>query len=409
MNTELNTEFSLSAETIVTPHEVKSNASIRISNGKIVDFSRSKVKDYGLGKSYILFPAFINAHDHLFGTYYPKIGEGIYVCWLPWDFDLKSSEIYKERNKNGAFEIYLIGSYKNLISGVTTVHDHIPHKVNDPFIDKLPIRVLHDYALSHECSAYDLKWGEGIDSEYKKAVNNNIPYITHIEEGWDDESLRGIEILIEHKALSEYTVLIHGIGFSEEDIQQVASKKAHFVWCPGSNMYMFKKTAKIKKIIGAGINISIGTDSPASGELNLLEEIRFAKNTYKDLYNEELADENIVQMITVNPAKAFRLQDRLGSLEEGKLGDILIISGNSNKPYSSLVNAGFKDIALVFMEGKPLYGDVEFKDIFQELGSGYTKIKIEGKEKFIIGDPNSLMKKMRKTVGFHKELPFLPI
>jgi cytosine/adenosine deaminase-related metal-dependent hydrolase len=405
----MNKEFSLSLATIVTPAEIKNNASIKISDGKIADFSKSNDKDYKFDQSYILFPAIINAHDHLFGTYYPKIGNGPYVCWLPWDYDLKTSDIYEERNKNSPFLIYQLGSYKNLISGVTTVHDHIPHKINDPFIDKLPIRILKNYALSHEASAYDLKWGEGIDIEHKKAVNNNIPYVTHIEEGWDDESLRGIDILTEHKALTNYTVMIHGIGFSQKDIEVVAKKKANFIWCPGSNMYMFGKTAKVKEIMQAGINTSVGTDSPASGELHILEEIRFAKKTYKQMYSEEIPDQTLVKMITVNPAKAFRLQDNLGSLEVGKLGDLLVISGNGKNPYGSLVNASLKDIALIFMEGQPLYGNVEFREIFEDLGSDFTQIKVEGMDKYIIGDPNSIMEKMRNTLGFHKELPFLPI
>jgi cytosine/adenosine deaminase-related metal-dependent hydrolase len=404
-------EYSFSSVTIVTPHNVERNGEIKISGGKIIDFSKSKVKDYPLGPSFIVFPAIFNAHDHLFGTYYPKIGKGPYICWLPWDYDLKNSEIYLERNKNSPFDLYLIGAYKNLISGVTTVHDHIPHKVNEPYIDKLPIRVLREYALSHEASSYDLKWGDGIDVEYQKAVQKDIPYVTHIEEGFDEESLRGVDILLEHKALSDHTVVIHGIGFSEKDIKLIAKKKVNFIWCPGSNMYMFGRTAKIKEILDAGINTCLGTDSPATGEIHILEEIRFAKKTYHDIYNEEISDETMVKMVTCNPAKAFRMLDKIGTIEVNKFADLLLITGDTNKPYSSLVNAQLKDIALVIMAGKPLYGSVEFKDLFRDFGSNshYSKITIEGKEKYVVGDPKSLLEKLRKNVGFRKELPFLPI
>jgi cytosine/adenosine deaminase-related metal-dependent hydrolase len=402
-------DFSLNAITLVTPLDVKPNSSIRITDGRISGFSKSPEHDYSLGKSYILFPALINAHDHLFGTYHPKIGSGNYVCWLPWDYDLKGSEVYEERNKNAPIDIYLLGSYKNLISGVTTVQDHIPHEFNTPYIQQLPIRVLDEYALSHECSVYDLKWGEGIDEEHHKAVENDIPYITHIEEGWDAESLKGIDVLLDHHALTEHTVLIHGIGFSDDDIRHVAENKAHFVWCPGSNMYMFGRTAKIRQILKAGINTSIGTDSPASGELNILEEMRFAGKVYHQMYGKKLADEQMVKMITVNPARALRISDSLGSLEKGKLGDLLVIEGNPKKPYASLVNAGLKDIALVFREGKPLYGDAKFEEIFRDLGTEYSKITVQGKGKCVVGKPQDLMAKLRKNVGFHKELPFLPI
>jgi 5-methylthioadenosine/S-adenosylhomocysteine deaminase len=405
----MSTEFSLTAKTIVTPDEVVRDAHVRISGGKIVDFSSSGTKNYILKKHHILFPAIINAHDHLFGTYYPKIGGGPYVCWLPWDFDLKSSEVYKERNKNSSFDIYMVGSYKNLLSGVTTVHDHIPHVVNDPIIDKLPIRVIKQYTLSHEASAYDLKWGEGIELEHRKAVEQNVPYVTHIEEGWDEESKRGIDILLEHNALTEHTVIIHGIAFSQKDIGLVSKSKANFIWCPGSNMFMFGKTAKIKELLEAGVNTSIGTDSPATGEINILEEIRFAKKTYREIYDTELDDKLIVGMITKNPAKAFRMEEKLGSIDKGKLGDLLVVAGDGKDPYVSLVNAGLRDIALVMMEGRPLYGDADYAEIFEDLGNECTQINVEGKDKLVVGDPQGLMNKLRQNVGFHKELPFLPI
>ncbi|RKX96695.1 MAG: hydrolase [Spirochaetes bacterium] len=403
------TEYSLSSITMATPETVKGDVSLKISNGRIKEFKKSSQNDFTIGDGYFLFPALINIHDHLFGTYYPKIGNGPYICWLPWDYDLKSSPIYEERNKNSAYEIYLLGSYKNLISGVTTVQDHIPHKVNDPFIEKLPIRVIKDYSLSHEVSVYDLKWGDGIDVEYKKAVENDIPYITHVEEGFDVESLKGIEILEEHGALSEYTILIHGIGFNENDIKLVAKRKANFVWCPGSNMFMFNRTAKIKDILKEGINVSIGTDSPSSGEINILEEIRFAKKVYYEMYGEELDDKEVVRMITVNPAKALRIQKDLGSIEKGKKADLLLISKTYDNPYSSLVNAKLSDIALVIMEGKPIYGDENFAQLFNALEVDHERITVDSKNKLIVGSPTKLMNDIWKNIGYKKKLPFLPI
>jgi cytosine/adenosine deaminase-related metal-dependent hydrolase len=53
------------------------------------------------------------------------------------------------------------------------------------------------------------------------------------------------------------------------------------------------------------INVCIGTDSPMSGGLNLLEEMKFDKKLYKKLYGEELPDETIYRMVTVNPAKVL--------------------------------------------------------------------------------------------------------
>ncbi len=403
-------KYLLKTKVIVTPDGPEKDASILIENKRIKDINNTqkKVLSFDLGDK-IMFPGLINAHDHLLGTYYPRIGNGPYLNWLPWDNDLKSSPVYSERSKIPPKLIYLLGAYRNLLAGTTTVSDHIPHFVSDPYVANLPVRVLKNYTLAHECSKYDLQWGDGIDVEYKKAVKNNFAFITHIEEGYDEESEEGVDILIKNKALGEHTVMVHAIALSNEDIKLVSKNKANLVWCPNSNMFMFNRTGDVKKWLSNKINISLGTDSPMSGGLNIIDEFTYGKKIYKKLFNEDIDDKTLVKMATVNPAKAFRLADKLGSIEKNKIADLLVIDGNINKPYSSLVNAKLEDISLVIFEGKPLYGDKEFKNIFKKLDIKTTKFKIGKKEKIIIGDPLSLLKKIRKLVGFKKTLPFLPI
>jgi len=54
------------------------------------------------------------------------------------------------------------------------VNDHFPHKFNCHILPTLPIKAIHEYGLAHECSSYDLKWGEGIEIEYEKAVKKQL-------------------------------------------------------------------------------------------------------------------------------------------------------------------------------------------------------------------------------------------
>ncbi|MDD5067388.1 MAG: hydrolase, partial [bacterium] len=227
-----NKNYTIKAKSVVTPYKVISDSTIHIKNETIQSMGNVKKEplSFDLGNR-IVFPGLINAHDHLLGNYFPRIGRGPYINWLPWDNDLKSSPVYTERSKIPPKEVYLLAAYRNLISGVTTVSDHIPHFVNDPFIDILPIRALKDYTLAHESSDYDLKWGDGIEVEYKRAKKKNLPFITHIEEGYDEESETGIDKLSSLKALSEHTVLIHAIGLSDQDIRIISKKKANIVWC----------------------------------------------------------------------------------------------------------------------------------------------------------------------------------
>ena len=390
-----------------------SGKALRVKNEKIISLESDNsgcIIDLQ-EKSYV-YPGLINTHDHLQGNYRPPVGPkpGIfYLTWLPWDNDLKASDTYKERSKLTREDLYHLSGYKCLFSGVTTVNDHFPHKYNAKILPTLPIRAFLDYCLAHESSSYDLQWGDGIEIEHARAVKNNWPFITHLSEGFDEESMNGVNHLENLKVLDSHCLLVHCIGFSDEDIQKVAKAGASVSWCGFSNKFMFNVTCKIRKMIEAGINVTIGTDSSATGSANLLEELRYDRALYRSIYGEDLDPETIFRMITVNAAKAFRMQDRIGSLEEGKLADILVIKAIEENPYENLLSTTMEDIELVTLAGKPIYGELRFLDLINgKIPSGYTQINVGGRAMFVTGDPSGLYAAARKKIGIKKVLDFLP-
>jgi cytosine/adenosine deaminase-related metal-dependent hydrolase len=365
-----------------------------------------------LGGNSVVYPALINTHDHMRGNYLPRVGPkpgSFYLTWLPWDNDLKASETFTERSNLSPEEIYVFSAYKNLFSGVTTVNDHFPQGFNREILPTLPIRAILDYGLAHEASSYDLKWGEGIEIEHERAVQNQWPFITHLAEGFDQESMDGVKILERLGVLDNHCILIHCIGFSDEDIQKVAKAGASVSWCAASNMFMFNVTCKIRKFLQAGINVTIGTDSTHTGSYNLFAEMHYARDLYQRMYGEDLSARTLFEMVTINAARAFWMQDRIGALEEGKLADILVLKGRIDDPYENLASASMEDIELLTLAGKPLYGEIRFLDILGgTLPAGYTRITVAGRPMFVIGDPAALYSTARKKVGFKKVLDFLP-
>ncbi|MFQ3620954.1 MAG: amidohydrolase family protein, partial [Spirochaetales bacterium] len=359
-----------------------------------------------------VYPSLINIHDHLRGDYLPRVGPPpgtYYLNWSEWDRDLKSSPVFQERANISLMDAYLLGAYKNLFSGVCTVNDHFPHEFNEIFLRRLPIRAIREYTLAHECSSFDLKWGDGIFIEHRRALKRNHPFITHLEEGFDEESQRGIEILMEHKALDSHAVLIHCIGFTDEDIRRVQAAGAHVVWCPASNMFMFNVTCKIRKLLKAGINVSLGTDSTHTGSVNLLEELRFARTLYRNLYGEDLSPKILYKMVTENPAHALRVSSSLGTLEEGKIADLLITHRIVEDPFENLLKIKLEDIELLILSGAPIYGTEEFMDLFADNEKVYTRIKMKGTTRKVVGEPKTLLERIRKQVGFKKVLDYMPL
>jgi cytosine/adenosine deaminase-related metal-dependent hydrolase len=403
-------DYVLTNAVIVSPGKNVQKGRLGIKGEKIV--SADSTKKIDLNEKSFVYPSLINTHDHLQGNYRPPVGpkEGtFYLTWLPWDNDLKASKTFEERSKLSRETLYALSGYKCLFSGVTTVNDHFLHALNSQILPTLPVRAIQEYCIEHECTSYDLKWGDGIEIEHDKAVKNNWPFITHLSEGFDAEAMHSIETLEKMKVLDSHCLFVHCIGFSDEDILKVAKAGASVSWCGFSNMFMFNVTAKIRKMIKAGVNVTIGTDSSASGLANLLAEIKYDRELYRKLYGEDLAAEKLFEMATINAAKAFRMQDRIGSLDEGKLGDILVLKAKDSDPYENLVNAGMEDIELLVMAGMPLYGELRFLDVFDgKLPDGYTQIKAGNRAMFVKGDPTGLYNEVREKVGFKKSLDYLP-
>jgi cytosine/adenosine deaminase-related metal-dependent hydrolase len=360
----------------------------------------------------VVYPALINTHDHMRGNYLPRVGPApgsFYLTWLPWDNDLKASETFTERSKLSAEDIYALSAYKNLFSGVTTVNDHFPQAWNKHILPSLPIRAILNYGLAHEASSYDLHWGDGIETEHRRAVRNNWPFITHLAEGFDRESMGGLEYLERLGVLDKHCLFVHCIGFSDEDILKVARAGASVSWCAASNMFMFNVTCKIRKLLQAGVNVSIGTDSTHTGSYNLFEEIHYARELYRRLYGEDLPGRSLFDMVTLNAARAFWMQDRLGTLEEGKLADILILRGRLDDPYENFAAASMEDVEFLSLAGRPVYGETRFIDsLGGELPRGYSEITVAGRPMFVTGDPAALYRSARKKVGYKKLLDFLP-
>jgi cytosine/adenosine deaminase-related metal-dependent hydrolase len=289
------------------------------------------------------------------------------------------------------------------------VNDHFPHNLNGHILPTLPIRAIQEYAIAHESTSYELKWGDSIEVEHALAVKNNWPFITHLSEGFEAEAMHSVEKLEKMNILDSHCLFIHCIGFSDEDIKKTARAGASVSWCGFSNMFMFNVTAKVRKMLNAGINVTIGTDSSATGSANLLAEIKYDRELYRRLYGEDLSAEKIFEMITINAAKAFWMQDRTGSLEEGKSGDILVLEALNSDPYENLVEATMEDIELLVLAGAPIYGEMRFIDIFNgELPEGYTQIKVGKRYMFVKGDPAGLYNEVRKKIGFKKKLDYLP-
>src|ERR1700726_3189988 len=127
-------------------------------------------------------------------------------------------------------------------------------------------------------------------------------------------------------------VAAHCIWVDETDRKLLAEKGVGCVHNPSSNMMLASGVAPVIEERAAGIAVGLGTDGPAgsNNDLNLMEEMDLAAKLQKisKMDPRALGAKSVVEMATIDGAKALHMEKEIGSLEAGKKADVIVISLN---------------------------------------------------------------------------------
>lgn len=118
-------------------------------------------------------------------------------------------------------------------------------------------------------------------------------------------------------------LLVHLNELSERDFESLGKYCDRFsiVHCPRSHEYFRHSPFRLQKLHELGFNVCLGTDSLASNDdLNLFAEMRAFQREFPGIRAEE-----ILQMVTVNSARALRKQDALGRVRRGFIADLIAV------------------------------------------------------------------------------------
>ena len=143
--------------------------------------------------------------------------------------------------------------------------------------------------------------------------------------------------------LGPRTQCVHMTDLGTQDIALLAETGAHVVHCPQSNMKLAAGACPVSRLLAAGVNVALGTDSAASNNsLNLFAEMRhaalLAKLTSEDASALPAAD--ALHMATLGGARALGLEEQIGSLEVSKLADLIAVdmSGPETQPLHNVLS-----------------------------------------------------------------------
>ncbi len=160
------------------------------------------------------------------------------------------------------------------------------------------------------------------------------------------------------------TYVAHGVFSTENDMEILRRNNVSVVHNPASNMKLASGIAPVKQYREMGINVALGTDGASSNNnLSMIKEMNTAAllQTVANMTPSAARPYDIIAMATINGAKALGLDDRIGTIEEGKEADIVLINTDDsnmtplNDPFSAVVfSADRKNIDTVFSKGRKL-------------------------------------------------------
>jgi 5-methylthioadenosine/S-adenosylhomocysteine deaminase len=176
-------------------------------------------------------------------------------------------------------------------------------------------------------------------------------------------------------------LMAHCVHVDEHEMRIMHKHNVSVAHCPSANLKLASGIAPIAQMLSMGINVAIGTDGPASNnDLDMFEEMRLAALIAKvnPADPTALPAKTALTMATRNGARALRMEDEIGSLEVGKLADIIVVESRAthNMPhydfnpeavYSQLVYATKgSDVQHTMVHGKFLMRDRQLLTLDEE-------------------------------------------
>ncbi len=144
-------------------------------------------------------------------------------------------------------------------------------------------------------------------------------------------------------------VFAHGIYLDDADLNRLAVTQSNISHCPASNMKLASGFARVPEMLELGVPVSLGCDGgPSNNTYDMIRELRLAALIHKAKTGDPLVvtAEQAIEMATLGGAKAMGIAETVGSLEPGKLADIILVdmsdlglTPNVN-PVSNLVYSG---------------------------------------------------------------------
>src|SRR5271154_7081299 len=183
----------------------------------------------------------------------------------------------------------------------------------------------------YTCSQKTLQDAAALARKYHAPI---LIHVAEMKKEWEDSEKNNgaspVQYLERIGVLGPDVVAAHCIFVDATDRKILAQHNVGCVHNPSSNMMLASGVSPVPEMRTAGIAVGLGTDGPAgsNNDLDLMEEIDLAAKLAKITKMSPLAlnAPAVVEMATIEGARALHMEKEIGSLEVGKKADLILIS-----------------------------------------------------------------------------------
>ncbi|RQW05983.1 MAG: N-ethylammeline chlorohydrolase, partial [Calditrichaeota bacterium] len=139
-----------------------------------------------------------------------------------------------------------------------------------------------------------------------------------------------IEFFVRQDLAAHHLCLAHCIWVSEEETEMLRDYGIHVLHCPSANLKLGSGIAPVPEFLRNDINVSLGSDGAScNNNMDIFQEMRLAALIQKPRAGvTSITAQNVYDMATLGGAKALGLENKIGSLEEGKKADLIVLDLN---------------------------------------------------------------------------------
>lgn len=209
------------------------------------------------------------------------------------------------------------------------------------------------------------------------------PLHTHLSETLDETEtvvaqtgMRPVAYLESLGLLTTKMVAVHCIHINSNEMGLLAERGVSVSHTPQSEMKLASGVARIPDMLALGLTVGLGTDGVASNNiLDIFEEMKAAALLHKVTTGDPTVMDarTVCRMATIEGARALGMGNEVGSLEPGKVADVILVHLDSphtvpcSNPFSHVayvLRGG--DVATVIIGGRTIMHDRQVLTVDEE-------------------------------------------